>query len=246
VAASTLIAIGLAHAEPGPAAANAEPRPAVVELFTSQGCSSCPPADEYVGELTRRPGVLALSFHVDYWDDLGWRDRFSSREATERQTIYARALNLPSVYTPQMVIDGHADYVGSNRRAVDRALSARRDGIPVEISVRDADVVVGISALQGAPPPGGGQEPRARSCDVVLVAYLRHAVSSIGRGENAGRKLEEFNIVRTTRTLGLWDGQAQTFRASLASLPSDATDVAVLLQPRGQAAILGAATKAIR
>src|SRR5271170_1584198 len=95
----------------------AEPRPAVVELFTSEGCSSCPPAETYVGELAQRPGVLALSFHVDYWDDLGWRDRFGIPEATPRQRAYARAMSLSSVYTPQVVIDGHEDFVGSDRRS---------------------------------------------------------------------------------------------------------------------------------
>src|ERR1700761_1077616 len=87
-------------------AANAQPRPAVVELFTSEGCNSCPPAEAYVGELASRPDVLALAFHVDYWDDLGWRDRFGLGQAVERQRNYARSLRLSSVYTPEVVIDG--------------------------------------------------------------------------------------------------------------------------------------------
>src|SRR6267378_2009368 len=108
------------------AATNAQPRPVVVELFTSEGCSSCPPAEAYVGELSQRSDVLALSFHVDYWDDLGWRDRFALGQAVERQRIYARVLNRSSVYTPQLVIDGRDDYVGSDRTAIGRSLSRNR------------------------------------------------------------------------------------------------------------------------
>src|SRR2546426_12428897 len=119
-------------------AANAQPRPVVVELFTSQGCSSCPPADAYVGKLSARSDVLALSFHVDYWDDLGWRDRFALAQSAERQNIYARNLRRSSVYTPQLVVDGREDYVGSDDKAVARALSKNRDGVPVGVSVREA------------------------------------------------------------------------------------------------------------
>ena len=98
------------------AATNAQPRPVVVELFTSQGCSSCPPADAYVGKLSARSDVLALSFHVDYWDDLGWRDRFALAQSVERQNTYARNLRSSSVYTPQLVVDGLDDYLGSDRK----------------------------------------------------------------------------------------------------------------------------------
>src|SRR5271154_5041503 len=95
--------------------AMSEPRPAVLELFTSEGCSSCPPAEELVAQLAQRPDVLPLSFHVDYWNDLGWRDRFTFSQATPRQRAYAANLRRDSVYTPQAIIDGTADYVGSDR-----------------------------------------------------------------------------------------------------------------------------------
>src|SRR5580700_5273114 len=98
--------------------ASAASRPAVVELFTSQGCSSCPPADAYVGELAQRGDVLALTYHVQYWDDLGWRDRFGLPAATSRQSVYSRALRLATVYTPQVIIDGSGDFVGSDRRSI--------------------------------------------------------------------------------------------------------------------------------
>jgi hypothetical protein len=216
-------------------AATAQARPLVVELFTSQGCSSCPPADAYVGKLSARPDVIALSFHVDYWDDLGWRDRFALREAVERQTVYARNLHRASVYTPQLVVDGSEDNVGSSARAVDRALSRDRDGVPVQINLAGPELQVEIAA-----------NPRLPSGEVVLVSYLRHAVSDVGRGENAGRRLEEFNIVRSIRKLGEWSGEVQRFRVSLSSLPADATDVAVLVQGKGQAPIVGAGAHSLR
>src|SRR4030088_1641066 len=100
---------------------NAQSRPAVVELFTSEGCSSCPPAGTYIGELAQRHDVLALAFHVDYWDDLGWRDRFGLPEAAQRQRGYAKSLRLSSVYTPQVVIDGQDNFVGSDVKSIGRA-----------------------------------------------------------------------------------------------------------------------------
>jgi hypothetical protein len=223
--------------------ASAEPRPAVIELFTSEGCNSCPPAEAYVGELAGRSDVLALAFHVDYWDDLGWRDRFGLSQSVERQRTYARSLGLSGVYTPQIVIDGRADYVGSNRSAIDRALKTGRDGVPVSLSVIDGEARVRLD------PPGGSRGDavqKGQPADVVLVAYLRKAVSPIGRGENAGRTLEEFNIVRAIQPLGHWDGSAQEFHTKLASLPQDTTDVAVLVQSPGQGGIVAAATQRVR
>jgi hypothetical protein len=215
-------------------AVHAQPRPVVVELFTSQGCSSCPPADAYLGQLSKRSDVLALAFHVDYWDDLGWHDRFALAQSAQRQNVYARNLHRSSVYTPQLVIDGQSDSVGDSQ-VVANALGKQRDGVPITVLVRDAEVRVELGARSGAP-----------NSDVVLVAYLRRAVSAIGRGENAGRTLEEFNIVRDIRTLGMWQGEVRRFGVLVSSLPLDATDVAVLVQPLGQAPIIGAAAHALR
>jgi len=220
----------------GAAAANAQSRPAVLELFTSEGCSSCPAAEAYVGELSQRRDVLALSFHVDYWDDLGWRDRFGLPDAVQRQRGYAKTLRLSSVYTPQVVIDGQADYVGSDRTAIGRALAVDRKGATIALSAHDGEVIVDLST----------PTMPATACDIVLVSYLRTATSPIGRGENAGRTITEFNIVRSFRSLGRWDGQSRQYRARLDTLPPDATDVAVLVQSAGQAQIIGAATLALR
>jgi hypothetical protein len=232
------------------AVAHADPRPAVIELFTSEGCNSCPPAEAYVGELAGRNDVLALAFHVDYWDDLGWRDRFGLRQSVERQHAYARSLRLSSVYTPEVVIDGRADYVGSNRIGIGNALKERREGVPVTLSIGNGEADVRLA------PSASGLGERAQGAkaqaedevggDVVLVAYLRKAVSAIGRGENAGRTLDEYNIVRAIVPLGRWAGGAQEFRAKLTSLPQDATDLAVLVQSRGQGAVVGAATQRLR
>jgi len=226
----------------GAVLAHAQSRPAVVELFTSQGCSSCPPADTYIGELAQRRDVLALSFHVDYWDDQGWRDRFGLPEAVQRQREYAKILRLPSVYTPQVVIDGRDNFVGNDRASIGRALTGTRSGVAVALSVHDGDVLVDLGEQQ---PDWAAQQKGAPS-DVLLVAYLRTAVSPIGRGENAGRTLKEFNIVRGVRSLGRWSGQKQQYRSRVDSFPPDATDVAVLVQPVRQAPIIGAATIALR
>ena len=215
--------------------ASAPSRPAVVELFTSQGCSSCPPTDAYIGELAQRSDVLALTFHVQYWDDLGWRDRFGLPAATSRQSSYSHVLRLATVYTPQVVIDGRADFVGSDRKSIGSSLASPRTGVPVTIAVSDGQVMVDVGAQSDAAP-----------CDVLLVAYLRTAVSPIGRGENAGHTLKEFNIVRDLRTLGRWAGEARQYRTRIGALPADATDVAVLVQAAGQAPIIGAGTAALR
>src|SRR5882757_10166039 len=121
------------------ALANASPRPVVIELFTSQGCSSCPPAEAYVGKLSVRPDVIALAFHVNYWDDLGWRDRFALTEAVDRQNVYARNLHRSTVYTPQLIVDGVDDRAGTGAR-----LAPVKDGVPVTVTLTDRDLQVEI------------------------------------------------------------------------------------------------------
>jgi hypothetical protein len=213
--------------------ATAGVRPAVVELFTSEGCSSCPPAEAYTAELAQRPDVLALTFHVKYWDALGWTDRFGLPEATQRQRAYSQVLGLSSVFTPQTVIDGRLSFVGSDRGAIGRELMVSRDGPPIALTLGDGELRIGLRAFHSA------------SGDVSLIAYRHSAVTSIGRGENSGRTINEANIVRSIRALGRWQGQDTEFRAHIDSLPYDATDVAVLVQSHAQGSIIGAATLAL-
>jgi hypothetical protein len=217
------------------AAAGAETRPVVLELFTSEGCSSCPPAEVIVNELALRPNVLPLSFHVDYWDDLGWRDRYSLASATERQRVYARTLGRSSVYTPQAVIDGFRDVVGSQRSAVMEAIAGHRDGVATSVSVSSGTIHIHV---------GAGSD--SATAEVLLVGYLREATTPIGRGENSGRTLKESNIVLWLHELGRWNGKPREFELSVSRLPEKVTDIAVLVQSEGQGAILGAVAQPIR
>ena len=214
------------------AQADAASRPLVIELFTAQGCSSCPPADAFLGQLSGRPDILALAFHVDYWDSSGWRDRFELRQGVERQNVYVHNFHRASAFTPQFIIDGRKDAMDTS--SIVQALQEPRDAVPVTLAVREGQVVVDVGEKQGGGPS-----------DVVLVAFLRHAVSNVGRGENAGKTLEEFNIVRSIRTLGEWKGATENYKVSVSSLPSDATDVAVLVQSRGEGPIVGAAAQSL-
>jgi hypothetical protein len=220
-------------------AADSSPPPRIVELFTSQGCSSCPPADALLGALSGMPNVVALAFHVDYWDDLGWRDRFSMADATRRQNSYVDALNLPSAFTPQMIIDGRASFVGSDRRRVLSALAtaAAAQIAAAPIAVRLAGGELTVSLADGA---------HQGSYDVELAALLPQASTAIGRGENSGQTLTEYNIVRQFRRLGSWEGRSITFQVPLASLPPDATRAIVLLQRKGLGVIEGVASIDLR
>ena len=163
-------------------------RPIVVELFTSEGCSSCPPADALLVELAGRSDVLALSFHVDYWDRLGWKDPFSSPAATQRQQRYADLLGLATVYTPQIVVDGKWQAVGSDRADVKHALDlARRKHreVPVTLVLDHGQAHIKLG-------PGGD----AASAAVLLIGFdLRH-VTAVKRGENGGRTLVHVDVVR--------------------------------------------------
>jgi hypothetical protein len=207
---------------------------AVVELFTSQGCNDCPPADALLGELARVPGVIALAYHVTYWDGLGWHDRFGLSQADELQQHYVQQLRLPAAFTPQAVIDGRLSVIGSDRRAISTALATSRGTIPVALALSRGDVHIELT-------------PQALSTpvNVILVGYLPQAATKIGAGENAGRALEEFDIVRSYRVVGVWHGNAAHLAVPLSSLPPEVARVAVLLRsPAG--VILGAAPLAVR
>ena len=217
-------------------AQSSSPRgPAVVELYTSQGCSSCPPADALLGELSQMPNVVALAFHVDYWDSIGWRDHFALPMARERQRRYVETLGLSSAFTPQMVVDGRSSFVGSDKRRILAAIAEPLNTIPISVEVARGELTVTVPERQN----------RERY-DVNLIAYLPQAATNVGRGENSGRTLQEFNIVRQFRSLGVWNGRESVFRTPVDSFPGDATRVAVLLQRAQQGPIAGSATVALR
>ena len=176
----------------------------MVELFTSEGCSSCPPADALLAGLAARPDVLALSFHVDYWDRLGWKDPFSSRQATERQQRYAEILGLGTVYTPQIVVDGRWQAVGSDRGEVERALDAARR-MPVTVPVRLA-----LDRGRATITLGPGDRTAAA---VLLIGFDRRHVDAVAGGENAGRALTHVDVVRGIAEIGHFTGAASTIVA---------------------------------
>ncbi|HTV46246.1 MAG TPA: DUF1223 domain-containing protein [Stellaceae bacterium] len=211
----------------GPAGAAAPP--IVVELFTSEGCSSCPPADALLARLATRPDVLALSFDVDYWNSLGWKDPFSSPAATARQRHYAELFGLATVYTPQMVVDGSWEVVGSDRQAVEHALDAARQ--------RPAAVPVRLVLDHGAARIGLGAADRPVSAAVWLIGFDRRAQDRVSRGENAGRMLTHIDVVRGMTRIGDYTGAA---RAIASAIPWRTDRVAALLQA-ADGRILGAA-----
>jgi len=208
----------------GPAAA-AE-RPVVVELFTSQSCSSCPPAEALIGRLAHEGGdVLPLAFHVTYWNHLNWRDPYALTAATARQDAYAARLGGPT-YTPQAVIDGTVGVVGSDEARVRGAMARARavgSGIPVALTREGDRYSVRIG-------PGTG------AAQVLLVGFDPSHTTRVLRGENAGRTLEQANVVRSIQDLGRWSGGA----ATLAAARPEGDTAAVLLQAE-DGRILGAA-----
>lgn len=209
--------------------------PVVIELFTSQGCSSCPPADRLLQELSAREDILALGYHVDYWDYIGWSDPFASPNSTQRQRAYGRAFDLRSVFTPQMVIDGAASVVGSRsrdvQRAVEEAAGSREYSVPVSVEQPAPDrfvVTLGAAHYDGEP------------ADIVLVRYDSAHVTEIQRGENRGKTLTDVNVVRQFDVIGQWRGEPMTISANL-PLSDIPGGCAVLVQKPGQGQILGAA-----
>jgi hypothetical protein len=210
--------------------------PVVVELFTSQGCSSCPPADAFLGELAGRADVIALAFHIDYWDYIGWKDPFASPAWTDRQHAYKRSLGLHMVYTPQMVIDGRADAVGSERGAVNDAIAAaaaQDDKVAVSITRAAAGhyrvALPAAAGLQGLP------------ATVWLAVFERQHVTPIAKGENAGATLTDHNIVRELRPVGRWSGAADELTLDVDEATMAGKGCAVIVQGDAAGPILGAA-----
>lgn len=207
----------------------------VVELFTSQGCSSCPPADKFVGELAERDDVIALSFHVDYWNYLGWDDPFSSVISTNRQRTYRATFGLRYIYTPQIVIGGAAQEVGSHRGKVLRAIERLRGSQQVKVDISHPDKKTAVVTV------GAGDMP-AGPATVWLFAYDKRHSTDIRRGENSGVKLVNTNVVRETRKIGEWNGKDLKITLPIAMMGIDKQDgCAIVVQSTDGGLIYGAA-----
>lgn len=210
-----------------PAAAGS---PVVVELFTSQGCSSCPPADAFLARLSERPGVIALAFHVDYWDYLGWQDSFASPAFSKRQRSYARAFGERMVYTPQIVVAGRRGLVGSREDEVEAAIAEAAASSPlakVTIALRGDALAVTVEAAGAV----------VQEAQVNLVLFDAPQVVEIGRGENSGRTMTYHNVVRSWMMLGSWSGARTEW---VVPLPQDMRGAAVLVQDAASLSMLGA------
>lgn len=201
----------------------------LVELYTSQGCSSCPPADRLLGELVGRDDVLPLSLHVDYWDYLGWRDTFGMPEATERQKQYRDAWDARYVYTPQMVVDGRVEVRGARADELDAAIAAARADAPSAWIELTAEGAVLRCAMGGAP----------EGSVVWLAQYDRERTVEIERGENAGRQMTYHNVVRSIEALGTVSAVGED--DLVMPLPEAGRGVAIWLQEPGGGRILAVA-----
>jgi hypothetical protein len=189
-----------------------EPR-AVIELFTSQGCSSCPPADRLMGELANDSSLVTMSLPVDYWDYLGWKDTLALHGHSNRERAYASARGDGQVYTPQVVVNGVVHVLGSDKAAIEQAIAqTRRDAapltLPVTMTVADGTVTVAVPAATDAHQSG----------EVWLCPITSKAQVAVGRGENHGHTLNYFNVVRRWVKLGDWNGEAQTFTLPVAKI----------------------------
>jgi hypothetical protein len=237
--ASTL-ALGCLVVFEGPAA-GAEPR-AVLELFTSQGCSSCPAADKLLGELAKDPTLVPLTLAVDYWDYLGWKDTLALRSHTARQRAYAGARGDRDVYTPQMVVNGAVHVLGSDKAAIERAIEQSRKqalALGIQASVAGDTLTVNVPARDDN-----------TTGEIWLCPITKSVPVKIGRGENRGTTITYTNVVRRWTKLGDWNGKAQTFNVPLKDVQTgDIDSVAVVVQSGAVSApkvMLGAAQVALR
>lgn len=220
---------------------HAEPR-AVVELFTSQGCSSCPPADRLLGELKHDPSLLAVSLPIHYWDYLGWRDTLADPRNTARQKAYSSVRGDRDIYTPQVVVNGAEQALGSDRAAIAQAVTTAAEKgktltVPLALSVSDGKV--SVSAGDGS----GG----VHSGEVWLWGVASSVPVTIRRGENNGRTITYFNVVRRWLKLGDWSGKKQSWSVPIADIRGDRVDVVAAIIQSGSPAkpgpILGAGVK---
>lgn len=221
--------------------AHADPR-AVVELFTSQGCSSCPPADRIIGELARDPSVIALSMPIDYWDYLGWKDTLADSRFSARQKAYSQARGDRDVYTPQVIVNGSVHVIGSDRAKIEGAIgdTSKADGVmsvPVSIALAGKQVTVSVAASTKGPAASHGE--------VWICSVSKEVPIAIGRGENRGQKVTYYNVVRNLMKVGDWNGSSGSWTVPLENVSREGIDAAVVFVQGGSrdkpGAMLGAA-----
>ena len=214
--------------------AAASTAPVLVELFTSQGCSSCPPADRLAAELKTQPGLIVVSLNVDYWDYLGWRDTLAKPEYTARQMDYAHSRGDNDVYTPQMVINGAAHVVGSNQATVEKAIANARHkpaSVAIQLSATEKELIVNL------PNGDAGAEATLWLLAVALAVSVK-----IERGENTGKTVTYHNVVRNLVPAGMWDGTATTLKLPRKGIMSaDAKSCIAVLQHGKVGQVLGLA-----
>jgi hypothetical protein len=200
--------------------AHADPR-AVVELFTSQGCSSCPPADKIIGELAKDPSVIALSMPIDYWDYLGWKDTLADARFSARQKAYSRMRGDRDVYTPQAIVNGSIHVVGSDRVGIEDAIddttkTGSAMSVPVTMSIIDKQINVSVAA---------SRIPTAAHGEVWICSVSKAVPISIGRGENSGREITYHNVVRNLLKVGDWNGSSGNWTVPLENISREGVDV---------------------
>ena len=224
--------------------AHAEPR-AVVELFTSQGCSSCPPADQIIGELAKDPAVIALSLPIDYWDYLGWKDTLADSRFSARQKAYSRMRGDRDVYTPQVVVNGSKHVIGSDRARIEGAMleTKKADGVmsvPVKMSLSSGKLTVSVDAAKGLAGHG----------EVWICSVAKAVPITISRGENRGKEVTYHNVVRNLLKVGDWDGSSGSWTIPIENISRDGVDAAVVYVQDGNrdkpGPMLGAAITSLR
>ena len=217
-------ALGVATVMVVTAPAKADPR-AVVELFTSQGCSSCPPADKILGELAKDPSIVALSMPIDYWDYLGWKDTLADSRFSARQKAYSHVRGDRDVYTPQVIVNGETHVIGSDRAGIENAIHATRKSgdvmsVPISMTVSGKQLNVSVS---------GPRANHTASHGEVWICALSKAVPiAIGRGENRGREIIYHNVVRNWLKGGDWTGTPGNWSVPMENTARDGVDAAVV------------------
>jgi len=214
--------------------ARSEPR-AVIELFTSQGCSSCPAADKLLGELSKDPSLVALSVPIDYWDYLGWKDTLALPGHSNRQKAYSSVRGDREVYTPQVIVNGSVQALGNDHAAIERAVATSRKNtatlsLPLTLSTDNGKVTVTA--------PAGKTD--AVGAEVWLCPLSKAVPVAIGRGENSGKTVTYHNVVRKWVKLGVWTGKAESWSIPVADVKTEGVDAVAVVLQSGKAAAPGA------